>query len=90
MRTDHAGDLDHRQSEVLEEMGFELDETRNIISHPDDAEATLEANDADRDLYRVRRLKRVYDQSKAVVDLLSRLSLSRLRKLLGRSDNSGS
>lgn len=59
----------------------------------EDAEELLEASDADRadrDLERVRRLKRVYDRSETVVDLLSRLSLSRLRELLGRSDNNGS
>lgn len=59
----------------------------------EDAEELLEASDADRadrDLERVRRLKRVYDRSETVVDLLSRLSLSRLRELLGRTDNNGS
>ncbi len=59
----------------------------------EDAEEPLEASDADRaarDLERVRRLERVYDRSETVVDLLSRLSLSRLRELLGRSDNNGS
>lgn len=59
----------------------------------EDAEELLEASDADRaarDLERVRRLERVYDRSETVVDLLSRLSLSRLRELLGRSDNNGS
>lgn len=37
VRTDHAGRLAHCQGEVLEEMGFELDETGNI-SPPDDAD----------------------------------------------------
>lgn len=54
------------------------------------AEETLEASDTDRaerDLERVRQLLGLYHRSETVVDLLSRLSLSRITSLLQRSDN---
>lgn len=68
-------------------------EIKTMTRALEDAEELLEASDterADRDLERVRRLKRVYDRSETVVDLLSRLSLSRLQSLVQRNDNNGS
>ncbi|RRJ33097.1 GbsR/MarR family transcriptional regulator [Halocatena pleomorpha] len=68
-------------------------EIKTMTRALEDAEELLEASDADRaerDLERVRRLKRVYDQSAVVVDLLSQRSLSQLQSLVRRGDNNGS
>lgn len=44
VRADHAEGLARRQDEVLEALGFELDERGNVVSTPDDADGRDEGN----------------------------------------------
>lgn len=75
------------QQFLQQEIQREIDTMTRAL---DQAETILEASNedrAERDLERVRQLKRLYDRSETVVNLFSRLSLSRVKSLLQRSDS---
>lgn len=45
VREDHVEGLAHRQDEVLEALGFELDEQGNVIATPDDLDGQDEGDE---------------------------------------------